>query len=138
MATKWDDLFGREFYFEITNEERKYLGLNSIEDSWDISQFYSKINLWHKRTSIFWFNDTIKKIIVEEKRVSDERVTYECITEYDTDLHTENLHLHDNAMPQKTKELLMLWESVMKDKNYHIIVAIEDESFLYTLNRSRD
>jgi ribosomal protein S18 acetylase RimI-like enzyme len=36
-------------------------------------------------------------------------------------------HLHDNAMPQKTKELLMLWESVMKDKNYHIIVAIEDE-----------
>ena len=31
-------------------------------------------------------------------------------------------HLHDNAMPQKTKELLMLWESVMKDKNYHIII----------------
>lgn len=90
MATKWDDLFGSEFYFDITNEERRYMGLNSLVDSLDISQFYSITNLWHKRTSIFWFNDTIKKIIVEEKRVSDERVTYECITEYDTDLQTEN------------------------------------------------
>lgn len=90
MATKWDDLFGAEFYFVITNEERRYMGLNPVEDSWDISQFYSKTNLWHKRTSVFWFNETIKKVIVEEKRVLGEKITYECITEYDTDLQTEN------------------------------------------------
>ena len=90
MSTKWDDLFGTDFYFVITNEERRYMGLDSVEDSWDISQFYRKTNLWHKRTSVFWCNDTIKKVIVEEKRVSDERITYECITEYDTNLQTEN------------------------------------------------
>lgn len=90
MATKWDELFGTEFFIMITNEERKYMGLDVIEDSWDISQFYSKTNLLHKRTSVFWCNDTIKKIIVEEKKISGERILYECITEYDTDLNTEN------------------------------------------------
>lgn len=90
MATKWDDLFGTEFYFVITNEERRFMGLDSVEAGWDISQFYSKTNQWHKRTSLFWCKDTIKKIIVEGKRVTDERITYECITEYDTDLQTEN------------------------------------------------
>ena len=64
MATKWDDLFGVEFYFVVTNEERRYMGLDPIENSWDMSQFYSKTNLWHKRTSIFWFKETIKKVIV--------------------------------------------------------------------------
>ncbi len=90
MATKWDDLFGTNFYFVITNEERRYLGLDPIEDTWDISQFYSKTNLWHKRTSVFWCGDRIKKVILEQKRVSREEITYECITEYDTNLQTEN------------------------------------------------
>lgn len=90
MATKWDELFGKEFYLVITNEERKYMGLNPVESNWDISQFYSKTNLWHKRTSIFWHDDTIKKIIYEEKRISDNVITYESIMEYDTELRTEN------------------------------------------------
>lgn len=90
MYTKWDDLFGTEFYFVITNEERRYMGLDPIEDSWEMSQFYSKTNLWHKRTSVFWCNESIKKIIVEEKRVVDERITFESIMEYDTNLQTEN------------------------------------------------
>ena len=90
MATKWDELFGKEFYFVITNEERKYMGLNPVESGWDISQFYSKTNLWHKRTSVFWDDTTIKKIIYEEKRISDNVITYESIREYDTELMTEN------------------------------------------------
>ena len=69
MATKWDSMFGSEFYFVITNEERRYLGLNPIEAEWEVSQFYSKTNLWHKRTTVFWCKDTIKKIIYESKRV---------------------------------------------------------------------
>ena len=44
MATKWGALFGNEFYLVITNEERKYMGVNPVESSWDISQFYSKRN----------------------------------------------------------------------------------------------
>lgn len=90
MATKWGALFGNEFYLVITNEERKYMGVNPVESSWDISQFYSKTNLWHKRTSIFWHDDTIKKIIYEEKRISDNVIIYESIMEYDTELRTEN------------------------------------------------
>ncbi len=90
MTTKWDSLFGTEFLLVITNEERRYMGLNPIEDNWDMSQLYSKTNLWHKRTSIFWCDNTIKKIVFEEKRVSDEKITFECITEYDTNIQTEN------------------------------------------------
>ena len=58
------------FFFNITNEERKYLGLNPIEDFWDTTSFYSKTNLWHKRTTVFWEESTRKKIIIEQKRVS--------------------------------------------------------------------
>lgn len=90
MTTKWDELFGNEFYFVLTNEERKYMGLNPISCSWEMSQFYSKTNLWHKRTSIFWHGDTINKVIYEEKRLSDNVITYERIMEYDTELLTEN------------------------------------------------
>lgn len=90
MATKWDELFGKEFYLVVTNEERNYMGLNPVESSWEISQFYSKTNLWHKRTSVFWHDDTIKKIIYEEKRISDNVITYESIMEYDTELRSEN------------------------------------------------
>lgn len=46
--------------------------------------------MWHKRTSIFWHDDTIKKIIYEEKRISDNVITYESIMEYDTELRSEN------------------------------------------------
>ena len=42
MSTKWDALFGADFYFNITNAERKYLALNPIDATWDISQCYSK------------------------------------------------------------------------------------------------
>ena len=28
MGTKWDELFGKEYYIKITNEERPYFGLD--------------------------------------------------------------------------------------------------------------
>ena len=59
MITKWDELFGTEFFLVITNEERKYMGLNAVEEGWELSRFYSKTNLFHKRTSVFWHQDTI-------------------------------------------------------------------------------
>jgi ribosomal protein S18 acetylase RimI-like enzyme len=34
--------------------------------------------------------------------------------------------LHDNSMPEQTKELSALWEQILQDKNHHIIVAEED------------
>lgn len=35
-------------------------------------------------------------------------------------------HLHNNPMPDKTPELLVLWERIISDKDHHIIVAEED------------
>lgn len=92
MGTKWDALFGKEYYIEITNEERRYLGLDPVMDEWDTTQFYSKTNLWHKRTTVFWEGNIIKKVIVEQKRVvsPDNRITYHSIQEDDTNLSTEN------------------------------------------------
>lgn len=34
--------------------------------------------------------------------------------------------LHNNPMPEKSKDLLELWNNILHDKHQHIIVAIED------------
>lgn len=92
MGTKWDALFGKEYYIKITNEERRYLGLDPVMEEWDTTQFYSKTNHWHKRTTVFWEEDVIKKVIVEQKKVvsSDNHIIYHSIQEDDTNLLTEN------------------------------------------------
>ena len=34
--------------------------------------------------------------------------------------------LHNNDIPDKTEEVIQLWEKIQKDKDHHIIVAEED------------
>lgn len=36
------------------------------------------------------------------------------------------MQLHDNPMPEKTAELLRIWDSTLQDKNHHVIVAEEN------------
>jgi len=36
------------------------------------------------------------------------------------------MQLHDNPMPEKTPELLQIWDSIFQDKNYHVIIAEEN------------
>ena len=36
------------------------------------------------------------------------------------------MQLHDNPMPERTPELIALWERILKDNDHHIIVAEED------------
>lgn len=36
------------------------------------------------------------------------------------------MQLHDNAMPEKTSDILELWNQIIADKNHHIIVAEEN------------
>lgn len=36
------------------------------------------------------------------------------------------MQLHDNPMPEQTPELMEKWNRILKDKDYHIIVAEED------------
>ena len=134
MTTKWDDLFGQDFYFVVTNEERKYMGLNPLESGWDVSQFYSKTNLWHKRTSVFWHGDTIKKVIYEEKRVSNNKITYERIVEYDTELLTENrewlLPLNERGKKKKVTATNILAITPFGCEFYFFIDAARTETIV--------
>lgn len=36
------------------------------------------------------------------------------------------MQLHDNPMPEKTTEIIELWNRILKDKEHHIIIAEED------------
>lgn len=38
--------------------------------------------------------------------------------------------LHNNPFPQKTQELISLWNTILNDKNHHIIVAVEDDKIV--------
>ena len=41
-------------------------------------------------------------------------------------LMTLYMQLHDNPMPEKTNEIMALWNQIIEDDNHHIIVAKED------------
>ncbi len=36
------------------------------------------------------------------------------------------MQLHDNPFPEKSEELMVLWDRILVDKDHHIIVAEED------------
>ena len=40
------------------------------------------------------------------------------------------MQLHANPMPDKTAELLQIWDEIFQDKNHHVIVAVEDGKIL--------
>ncbi|KAB1434497.1 GNAT family N-acetyltransferase [Candidatus Galacturonibacter soehngenii] len=42
------------------------------------------------------------------------------------------MQLHDNEKPKPSKNLNKLWKQMIEDKNYHIVVAIEDEKIVST------
>ena len=91
MKWNWDELFGKDYYIEIKNSERKYFGLDEIAPDWEKSEFYSKTNIWYKRTIVFWEESVIKKVIVEENRMTDDHVIHRrSYNEFDTRIETEN------------------------------------------------
>ena len=92
MAFNWDEQFGTEYFITVTNEERRYLGLDPIQDDWDITQYSSKTNITYSRTTAFWSGDEIRKVIFEEIRLpkGTDVPVYRSISESDTLLKTEN------------------------------------------------
>lgn len=36
------------------------------------------------------------------------------------------MQLHDNSMPEKTREIMALWKQILEDESHHIIVAEVD------------
>lgn len=91
MRWNLNELFGNDYYIEIKNSERKYFGLEEISSNWDKTEFYSKTNICYKRVVVFWEKDTIKKVIEEEKRMTDDGVIHSrYYREFDTVIETEN------------------------------------------------
>lgn len=100
----------------IKNEDRKYFGFSQIDDSWEIKNFYSKTNLWHKQTKVFFDkDDVVRKIIHEEIKAYDMKLKKsELLTakrrsehycEYDTSIKTDNrefvLPITKKGVPKK-------------------------------------
>lgn len=53
------------------------------------------------------------------------------ITENDFEgLMTLYMQLHDNPMPEKTEEIMNLWNKIIADDNHHIIVAEKDNKIV--------
>ena len=102
MAFDWNEIFGSEFYIKVTNEERRYLALDPIQDDWDVTQYCSKCNITYSRTTVYWSGDEIRKVICEENRLWDdsEKPVWVSIHEYDTLLKTEN---REKLLPLTTK-----------------------------------
>lgn len=75
----------------LTNEERRYFGLDPLKETWEKLSFYSVTYQLKKRTVLFFDGNTIVKVIYEDHSVNNEgefvRRNY---TEFDTRLETDN------------------------------------------------
>ncbi|MBQ8965542.1 immunity 26/phosphotriesterase HocA family protein [Ruminococcus sp.] len=79
-----------EYAVMLTNEERKYLALDPMNDDLESETMFSVTHILKKRTTLFYQGDTIVKVIYEEYAVNDEgRVLSRNYTEFDTRLETE-------------------------------------------------
>lgn len=85
----WDKKFGNQFLVVLTDEERRYFGLDAISPTWETQIYCCKTNLWYTRVTAFFDGSTIVKVIYETQRVLDDGIAnYKCYTEYDTRLVT--------------------------------------------------
>lgn len=81
-CAEWNELFGKKPFLSLTEVERKYLGISQISSAWDSLVYYSKVNLWYTRTTVFFDGETIVKVISEMQGPASE------YWEYDTSLET--------------------------------------------------
>ena len=90
--TRWNALFGADFFIRVTNEERRYLALDPIRKDWEITQYWSKTNYYYSRVTVFWSGNEIRKVIWEENKLHSETKApiLRLISEFDTCLLTEN------------------------------------------------
>lgn len=40
------------------------------------------------------------------------------------------LYLHEESIPEKDNHLLEMWAQIIKDKNHHIIINVQDEKIV--------
>ena len=79
-----------EYIVDLTNEERRYFGLEELRKEYDVEYCFSRTYGHNKRTTLVYSGDNIVKIIYEE-HVLDKQGQFigASYTEYDTNLRTE-------------------------------------------------
>ena len=83
-----------DFCVTLTNKERPYLALDALDPSWETVSLFSVTHHLHKRTVLFYREDTIVKVIYEEQSVDvDGAVLWKHYREYDTKLATDDRKL---------------------------------------------
>ena len=107
MSFEWDKTFGREFFIRLTNEERRYFGLNPMCDAWESTCFVSSMRHVCVRTTVFWNGDEIRKVVTEDIRfIENADYPVSCYySEFDTRLQTQDremiLPLTTRGKPKK-------------------------------------
>lgn len=72
-----------------------------------------------------FFTKTVALTILN--RDAEENIMIREITENDFDgLMKLYMQLHNNPMPEKTDDMLNIWNKILNEKDHHIIVAEED------------
>ena len=91
MTADLNEKFDDNHLINLTNEERRYLGLSPISPKWDALIFHSKTKLSHTRATAFFDGNTIIKVISETKKIlSDGIANCGDYVEYDTKLLTND------------------------------------------------
>ena len=94
MPAPWEKEFGSQHLITLENDTRPYFALEKMESRWEKQAYYSRTNLWWKRTELFFDGDTIRKVIEEEKQVRTNGEIYrQSYREYDTCLQTQERKL---------------------------------------------
>ncbi len=94
MPAPWEKEFGSQHLIMLENDTRPYFALEKMESRWEKQTYYSRTNLWWKRTELFFDGDTIRKVIEEEKQVRTNGEIYrQSYREYDTCLQTQERKL---------------------------------------------
>ena len=94
MPVPWEKEFGSQHLITLGNDTRPYFALEKMESRWEKQTYYSRTNLWWKRTELFFDGDTIRKVIEEEKQVRTNGEIYrQSYREYDTCLQTQERKL---------------------------------------------
>ncbi|MBE6870055.1 MAG: hypothetical protein E7494_15090 [Ruminococcus albus] len=91
-ASKAEQYFTDGVYtITLTNDERRYLALDPLDESWETETLYSVTYCTQKRTVIFYEGNTIVKVIYEEYSINDDgSCKCKSYNEFDTKLETDN------------------------------------------------
>lgn len=92
---KAQDLYNEsEYIIDFREGERKYFALDEIESGWENITLYGSTYNRNKRTTIFFDDNIIKKVIYEEKIILEGETVYdELYMEFDTYILTRNRKL---------------------------------------------